>query len=409
MSGRLGAALWRAVYQLAVHLAVPIVSVLMVWRGLRDRSQLRNFRERFGFGARPSAPAIWVHAASVGEVQAAAGLIATLRQRHPDIPLVVTCMTATGVARGRALFDSPVQVRYLPFDLPGCVWRFLSRIQPRIAVIFETELWPNLYRACGRRRVPLIIASARLSQRSVERYQWLGALFRDTLSQGVLVAAQAEADAGRYRALGAEPDRVRVTGNLKFDLTLPPGLGARGEELRSHYAAERPMWVAGSTREGEEELVLRAHAQVRERHPQALLVLAPRHPVRFDAVAAQVASSRLDWLRRSQDREDQRGAQAGVLLLDSLGELLGFYAAADVAFVGGSLVPLGGHNLLEPAAVGIPILTGPHNENSPDIARQLLECGAAEIVRDASELAVAVSSLLGNAPERARRGAAGRQ
>jgi 3-deoxy-D-manno-octulosonic-acid transferase len=294
------------------------------------------------------------------------------------------------------------------------VRRFFRRLQPRLAVIFETELWPNLYRECGRRRVPLVLASARISARSVGRYQRLGTLFRDTLSQAAVVAAQGEGDAERFRELGAAPASTHVTGNLKFDFQLPADIGAHGARLRAQYARERALWVAGSTHgAGEEQAVLEAHQRVRAAHPGALLVLAPRHPPRFDEVAQLLTAAGLRFVRRSQDGggPDAHGKAAQectVVLLDSLGELLAFYAAADVAFVGGSLAPIGGHNLLEPAALGVPILTGPHNSNNPEIARLLIARGAAEVVQDGAQLAGRVSALLADAGARERMGAAGR-
>ena len=398
----------RFVYLLAVYLAAPLISAVFLWRGLRDRGYWRNFGERFGFGAPAPPHGVWIHAVSVGEVQACAPLVGVLRQRYPDLPLTVTALTPTGAARARALFGNAAQVRYVPFDLPGAVRRFFARVQPRLAVIIETELWPHLYRECGRRRVPLVLASARLSARSAGRYRRLGALFRDTLSQAAVVATQGTVDAERFHALGADPARTHVTGNLKFDFELPPQTVERGARLREQYARGRPLWVAGSTHGGgEERALLEAQQRVRAVHPEALLVLAPRHPQRFAEVAALLHQAGVSFVRRSQ------GAAAAaqtceVLLLDSLGELLDFYAAADVAFVGGSLVPVGGHNLLEPAALGVPILTGPHNSNSEEIARLLIARGAAEVVRDAAELGARVGALLANPEARVRIGAQGR-
>jgi 3-deoxy-D-manno-octulosonic-acid transferase len=398
-------------YSLAAYLTVPIVSAVILWRGLRDRAYWRNFAERFGFGP-PQAPGgVWLHAASVGEVQACAPLVSALYRRHPGVPLTVTAFTPTGAARARALFGNLAQVRYLPYDLPDAVRRFFRRVQPRLAVIFETELWPNLYRECGRRRVPLVLASARISARSAGRYRRLGALFGGALSHAVLVAAQGEGDAERFRALGADPGSTHVTGNLKFDFELPEGLAARGARLRAQYASGVPLWVAGSTHAGEEAAALAAHRQVRERHPAALLVLAPRHPARFADVALELEACGMPWASRSQTAAAAEGATApglAVLLLDSLGELLDFYAAADLAFVGGSLVPVGGHNLLEPAALGLAVLTGPHTFNAAEVARLLNARGAALTVHDARELGLEVSALLTDASARERIGALAR-
>jgi 3-deoxy-D-manno-octulosonic-acid transferase len=399
----------RLLYLLAVYLAAPVVSAVFLWRGLRDRSYWHNFGERFGFGTRLSPHGVWLHAVSVGEVQACASLVSALRRRYPALPLTVTTFTPTGSTRARALFGDLAQVRYVPYDLPGAVRRFFRRVQPRLAVIFETELWPNLYRECGRRRIPLVLASARISARSVSRYRRLGALFRETLARTALVAAQGSGDAERFRALGADPANTHVTGNIKFDFELPEGLAARGARLRAQYAPDRPLWVAGSTHGGvEEQAVLEAQQRVREAHPGALLVLAPRHPPRFDEVAAALRASGISFVRRSAGASSVTDAGCAVLLLDSLGELLDFYAAGDIAFVGGSLAPVGGHNLLEPAALGVPILVGPNTSNSEEIARLLIACGAAELVHDAAGLGTRVSALLGDAAAREHMGAAGR-
>ena len=399
----------RYLYSLLTYIAAPLFSVVLLLRGLRDRTYWHHFGERFGFGPTLEKPCIWVHAVSVGEVQAAAALVNTLRERYPDIPLVVTTFTPTGAGRARALFKDRAQVRYLPFDLPGAVHRFFDRIRPRIAVIFETELWPNLYHQCGRRRVPLVLASARLSARSVDRYGRLGALFRETLAQGVVVAAQGEADASRFRALGSDPNNTHVTGNLKFDFSVPADIGERGRALREYYAPGRMVWIAGSTHGGgEEEALLEAQKLIRARQPRALLVMAPRHPNRFGEVAAQLVSRGVRFIRRSQAPAAGAIAEAEVMLLDSLGELLDFYAASDVAFVGGSLVPIGGHNLLEPAALGLPILTGPNNSNSADAARLLIGNGAVQVVQNPQELADKVVALLAEPETRTRMGAAGR-
>ena len=399
----------RYLYSLLTYIAAPLFSVVLLLRGLRDRTYWHNFGERFGFGPALEKPCIWVHAVSVGEVQAAAALVNTLRERYPDIPLVVTTFTPTGAGRARALFKDRAQVRYLPFDLPGAVHRFFNRIRPRIAVIFETELWPNLYHQCGRRRVPLVLASARLSARSVDRYGRLGALFRETLAQGVVVAAQGEADASRFRALGSDPSNTHVTGNLKFDFSVPADIAERGRALRDYYAPGRLVWVAGSTHGGgEEEALLEAQKLIRGKQPRVLLVIAPRHPNRFGEVAAQLVSRGVRFIRRSQTPAAGAIAEAEVMLLDSLGELLDFYAASDVAFVGGSLVPIGGHNLLEPAALGLPILTGPNNSNSAEAARALIGNGAVQVIQSPQELADKVVALLAEPETRTRMGAAGR-
>jgi len=396
----------RLLYQLVVRLLVPVACVTLGVRSLRDKSYRANFKERFGYGARSAAPSIWVHAVSVGEVQAASELVKELRRRYPNIPLTLTTVTPTGAARARALFAGDVDVRFVPYDLTGSVRRFFDRVQPRLAVILETELWPNLYDECGRREVPLVLASARISPRSVGRYRLLASLFRKTLANGIVIAAQSPADAERFRSIGANPARTHVIGNVKFDLHVAADHRAQGAALRAQHAAtQRFVWVAGSTHDGEEQQVLRAHALLRAAGVDALLVLAPRHPPRFDTVAQRLRADGLRIARRSAN--ERADATTDVLLLDTLGELSLYYAAADAAFVGGSLVPIGGHNLLEPAALGIPTLTGPHVFNAEDIAAALVAEGAVACIEDGESLQRALLTLAHDPNERARRGAQG--
>ena len=325
---------------------------------------------------------------------------------HPHIPLTLTTVTPTGAARARALFGDRVDVRYVPYDLPGSVRRFFARVQPRVAVILETELWPNLYRGCGTRGIPLVLASARISPRSVGRYRMLASLFRETLSHGIVIAAQGEGDAERFRAIGANPAKTHVVGNIKFDLELPADIRERGARRRAeHSATGRFLWVAGSTHEGEEEAAIAAQATLAKAGVPNLLVIAPRHPPRFGAVADLLAARGVAFARRSAGEFAASGTQ--VLLLDTLGELMEWYAVADAAFVGGSLVPVGGHNLLEPAALAVATVTGPHVFNAEEIATALVADGAVEQVQDAAGLAEAMLSLARDPAGRERRGRLG--
>ena len=381
----------RYFYNLLIHLAAPLVIMHHWWRGLRDPAYRGGLGQRLGHGPSVGGGSVWVHAVSVGEVQAAEPLVRQLLRRYPTTPVVVTTVTPTGAARARALFGDEVHVRYVPLDLPGAVRRFFDRIGPRVAIIMETELWPNLFAECGRRGIPLVLASARVSPRSVKRYRKLVPLFRETLSHGIVIAAQSGDDAERFRSIGAHPDRTFVTGNIKFDFELRADVPQLGREWRGVNAARRPVWVAGSTHEDEEQILLEAHAQLRRKQPDALLVLVPRHPNRFETVATLLARRGAPWCRRSSGGEVP--PQAQVLLGDTMGELMTFYAAADVAFVAGSLVPVGGHNLLEPASLGVPILTGPHNFNGEDVYRKMRDAGAVREVHDAAELACALQEL----------------
>jgi 3-deoxy-D-manno-octulosonic-acid transferase len=398
----------RRLYTLLFWLALPALSLGVLWRGLREREYWKGGWARFGFGPRRAAGGIWVHAVSVGEVQAAAVLIVALRARVPGLEITVTCATPTGRTRARALLPD-LEVRYAPYDLPGCVGRCFARLQPRLLLVMETELWPNLLREAWRRGVPTVIASARISQRTMRFYARLPGLLRATLAANVWVGAQSAVDATRFAALGVEQARLRVVGNIKFDRTMPPEVAQRGAQARARYAPGRPVWTAGSTHAGEEAVVLAAHRLLRALQPQALLVLAPRQPGRFDAVAAAIAAQGFRWQRRSQGAEGPGlGPECEVLLLDTLGELPEFYSGADVAFVGGSLVPVGGHNLLEPVAFGLPVLAGPALFSAPDVAQALSSAGALRTVQDAAELAAALAQLLAAPTERARAAAAGR-
>ncbi len=406
----------RRLYSAILYLLLPAVLGRLAWRGLRNRGYWYRWGERFGFFAVPELrDPIWVHAVSVGETLAAAPLIRELLARYPQRSLVITTTTPTGSERVQALFgeqfigqpDGRVFHVYFPYDLPGTVRRFLDKTRPSLALVMETELWPNLFRQCAQRNIPVLITNARLSARSAKGYGKLGALVRDTLGDINLIAAQGEGDAARFRELGAPSDRVAVMGNLKFDQRIPGDLEDRAEVLRRELGASRPVWVAASTHEGEDEQVLDAFARLRETQPDALLLLVPRHPERFARVAALARKRGHAVVLRSEGRPCD--AQTAVFVGDTLGELLLFYAVADVAFVAGSLVPVGGHNMLEPAALGVPAVFGPHLFNFSDISRDLLEAGAARRIENSEQLAVVVGELLGDAALRAEMGEAGRR
>jgi 3-deoxy-D-manno-octulosonic-acid transferase len=321
--------------------------------------------------------------------------------------MVLSTATPTGRARAQSLFGKDVDIRYLAYDTPGSVRRFLARINPRVGVIIETEIWPNLLHECRRRGVPILLASARLSPKSVSRYRRVRALFGAAVAQNMTIAAQSTEDAERFIAIGADPARTRAVGNLKFDMQFGEGVLEAGRKLRTEYLGERPVWIAGSTHAGEEEQLLAAHAELKQAVAHSLLVLVPRHPQRFESVAQLLA--------RRSERFDRRSAvasvrpDADVLLVDTMGELAVLYAAGDVAFVGGSLVPVGGHNLLEPAALGVPVITGPYTANSAETARALMLRGGAVQVADAHTLANVLGQFFTDPNMRRRTGICGRE
>ncbi len=339
---------------------------------------------------------------SVGETMAAVPLVHALHKQFPGIGVLITTTTTTGADAVRRMFGTSVQHAFFPYDLPHFVGRFLAHFQPRLLVVMETELWPNTFAACRRRGLPIVLANARLSVRSMLGYRRLAALSRVTLGCIDHIAAQTSDDAARFVALGADATRIAVTGSLKFDLELPASVHEQAAAVRRALGVNRPLLIAASTREGEEELVLEAFLTIEQRLPLVLLLLVPRHPERFGAVAQLCANRGLRYVRRSESTtcapEDQ------IYLLDSMGELPPHYAAADVAFVGGSLLPFGGHNVLEPAALGTPVLVGPHTFNFTEIVRLLQAAGGLQVVDDPPDLARAALKWLGDSNERERVG-----
>ncbi len=382
----------RFLYNLLSYVALIPYAGLFVFRSIVNRAYRQNLAQRFGFAYPTIDASIWVHAVSVGEVQAALPLIRTLKERYPRKRLLVTTVTPTGAMRVKAAFGDSVEHSYIPFELPFAIKRFFSAVNPKAALIMETEIWPNLYRACDDREIPLILVSARISPRSVPGYKRLLPLIRETLSYGIIIAAQSQSDAERFLALGANPERTSVMGNIKFDVDLPEGTREAGLRLRQESIGDRPVWIAASTHRGEEQLVLDAHEALLEQHPDLLLILVPRHPERFADVRHMIEKRGLVVVSRSDGQSCDASTQ--VFLGDTMGEMPIFFAASDVSFIAGSLVPIGGHNLLEPAAQGLPIITGPHNFNAQEVADLFVSSGACRLVRDRHELAATVGELL---------------
>ena len=404
--------LLRGLYSAALYLLAPVTIYHLIWRGFRHNEYFHRWAERYavysperhGHERQEPAGTVWVHAVSVGEVNAAAPLVNALRRDRPDLKLLVTTITPTGSQRVRALWGDTVEHVYLPYDLSGAVSRFLAHFRPRLALIMETELWPNLLFGCRDHDVPVYVLNARLSARSLRGYRVLAPLIARALRTVRHVAAQSHADATRFVRLGAPRGRVTEVGNLKYETAIPPGVDALARDFASR-AGDRPAWIAASTHEGEESAVVAMHARLRARRPGLLLLWAPRHPERFRAVAQLAVEP--GWRVATRKLTHWPDTADEVFVIDTLGELTAFYACAQVAFVGGSLQPVGGHNLLEPAAVGTPVVTGPHLHNFTEIARRMKGAGALCAEPDADAVGAALDRLLGDPAERARMAAAG--
>ena len=393
----------RLVYSAVLYGLAPLIA----WRIWREQVPTYSRLQRLGLhlGPLPPAPRIWLHCASVGEVRAARPLIKGLLARYPAHSLLITTMTATGAQQAQALISEQTAAdqvrlahRFLPLDFPGAAKRFVRHVQPELAILFETELWPNLIHTCHQQGVPVAVVNGRLSPRAFKRYQRLRPLMASMLADISWLAAKSPADAERFNTLGCNTEITRIVGSLKFELVSQDSSIKEGERLHQDWGG-RTVWVAGSTRDGEEALLLEAHRQVLARYPDALLVLVPRHPQRFDEVAKLCKTEGWTLIRRSQQQPVT--AQTQVYLGDTLGELAMLYAAGSVAFVGGSLVPLGGHNVLEPAALGRPVLSGPSIENFADVAEPLQAAGALTLVDSPDALADALADYFAN-PERAQ-------
>lgn len=377
----------RFLYTLLWWLALPLMFLYLLWRSRKQPDYLRHWAERLGRAPRmPAGPVIWLHAVSVGETRAAAPLVRALLAHHPDCTLLVTNTTPTGRATAAELFGRSIRQSYLPYDVPPLVARFLERTHPDIAIFLETEIWPNLYAGCRRRGIPAYLVNARLSERSARGYHRIATLTREALASLTGIAAQTEADAHRLAGLGAV--HPHVTGNVKFDIEAPDDTKGKTEKFRKLFAG-RFVFLIASTRQGEEALILDTCLEIDI--PNLLLVIVPRHPQRFAEVAALLQSRGVEFSQRSRD--EPVTTQTEIYLGDSMGELAAYYAAADVAFVGGSLMPLGGQNLIEACAAGCPVLIGPHTWNFLEAADLAVAAGAALRVADAEALAHTLKQL----------------
>jgi len=402
----------RLTYNILFTLILPLIIVRLLWRSVKAPAYARRWAERFGLAKLDAVQRgnrgrwLWVHAVSVGESIAAAPLIRKLRAQHPELPIVVTTMTPTGSERVREMFGSDVCHVYAPYDHPVAVTNFLRRFQPHTLVIMETELWPNIIHYTKAAGGQVIVANARLSEKSARGYEKFPKLGKPMLQQIDCVAAQAENDALRFKRLGVAQEQLQITGSIKFEIDVPDTLVEQRAALADLIEGDRPILIAASTREGEEEKVLLAYKACLSKIPDLLLVLVPRHPERFRAVAKLVQERGLTLVKRSEDAAVSE--LCNVFLGDSMGEMLSYFSISAVAFVGGSLVPTGCHNVLEPAALGLPVLVGPSQFNFQTICEQLEEAGALRSVADEQALANAIMLLFADADLRQRMGDAGR-
>jgi len=390
----------KILYALGFTLFIPLIILRLLYKSLGAPLYRQRIAERFGFFKAPvNKGGLWVHAVSVGEVVAAIPIVQYLQKHYPQKTVIFTTMTPTGSKRVKQAFGDSVFHVYIPYDIPWVLNRFFSKVVPTLCIILETELWPNVLFGCHARQIPVILANAHLSERSVRGYQRISSISKAMLDCLSAVAAQSQRDAERFLAIGLNPEKLSVMGNIKFDVSYPN----KQEELDKANAwrknlGSRPVWIAASTHPGEEELILAVHQIVCKTVSNALLILVPRHPERFKNIQALIQQQGFNMITRSSGLVPTENTE--VFLGDTMGELLCFYQASDIAFVGGSLVPIGGHNVLEPAALGIPILTGPYLHNYVDISELLVEAGGMKIGANPEELATEIVSWLNNPEQR---------
>jgi len=399
----------RLLYSAVLYVLTPFVVLRLFFLSLRNPAYRKRLQERFGYVRRldSSSPVIWIHAVSVGEVHATKPLVDRIIKSYPHYQLLITTMTPTGADAVHNHFGNRVFHYFIPYDLPNAVHRFILQIKPVLLIVMETEIWPNLFYNCRINNIPVVIANARMSENSFAGYKRLSGLARDTLSNVSFVITQGQADADRIVALGADKSRVKVSGSIKFDIEFPEDINKKGLLLRQNIFHNRPVWIAASTHAGEEQIILSAFGSILQQHPDCLLIIAPRHPERSNTITDLSIKSGFITARKSQGQivDDQ----VKVYLLDTLGELPEYYAASDLAFVGGSLIPHGGQNMLEPACLGVPVITGPNDHNFSEISTMLQLCGAAWTVVDVEELAQRVNLLLADKKLRHDAGEKGRK
>lgn len=406
----------RFLYSVVLYLLAPMLFCKLTVRIFKDKKYLDRLVQRFGYGLASleateqsqEALRVWIHAVSVGEVNAAVPLVKKIKENFPDSAIILTTMTPTGAVQANNALAGDIRHCYLAYDYPGSVQRFLRTIQPSIAIFMETEIWPNYLAACGKKQIPTILANSRLSEKSYRGYRHFRRLIASSLSRVDEIAAQAQMDAGRLLNLGAKNDAMHITGNIKFDLVVSDDIKQRALTLRSRLGTQRPIWIAGSTHSSEEAKVLEAHAEIKRGCPAVLLILVPRHPERAAEVCKLCARNDLQTIFLSELNGDL-AKDADIVIGDKIGQLPMLISSSDVAFIGGSLVPVGGHNILEACAVSVPVIFGPHMFNFQKIADQVLARGAGLQVDDQGELAETASKLLNDPTLRQRYGSAGKR
>ncbi len=396
------------IYSLVTTLLTPLVLIRLATRGIKTKAYLQRWHERFGWFKAPQFKnkSIWVHAVSVGEVNAAIPLIRALMQKYQDHSFVITTITPTGSDRVQQIFGNQVFHVYLPYDLPGAVKRFLRKTKPDLAVIMETEIWPNLFRFCKKKNIPIVVANARLSEVSMKGYRWVESLAAKAFNDTAYVAAQTVTDAKRMIQLGCYPEKIFVVGSLKFDIIIDDHIIEKGEKIREHYQNSRLVWIAASTHQDDEIEVLDAYAVLKQRHPKLMLVIVPRHPERFQSTTQACKNKGFNTQLRS--KIGLCDIEGDVFVVDTMGEMLEFYASSDIAFVGGSIANIGGHNVLEAAVFSLPVLVGPNTHNFTEITQLLNDCGGSQTVHDANDIIRSMEYLIENQEARIAMGKAAR-
>jgi 3-deoxy-D-manno-octulosonic-acid transferase len=385
----------RFIYSLLFYLGLPFVWLRLLWRARRNPPYKYRWSERIGiipFTIKPQG--VWWHAVSMGETLAAVPLIKLFQQKHPEIPLLVTTTTPTGSEQVKKLLGESVQHMYMPYDLPHIISRFIKTLKPRLLIMMETELWPNTLHYCHQQNIPVLLANARLSKKSAKGYGRFSSLMHEMLQNITTIAVQNKKDAKRFIQLGFPKERLFVTGTIKFDIHISNTLIEKAREMRAQWDISRPVWIAASTHKGEEEIILEAAKKI----PEALLILVPRHPDRTKEVINLCQKTNLNFCLRSANELPNKDTR--IFLIDTLGELLLFYAASDIAFVGGSLIEKGGHNLLEPAAIGLPVLSGESLYNFSQIEKLLDKAKALIKIKNAEELSDQINFLFNNPEKR---------